>query len=137
MPDKHHANGVRARNIVSKRHVSMPLKGHMGEDLHIDVEMTGGDPLLHKKAAPPGGTMSSFRLIRFLFYGITVCLAFLLILVTLNNTWPLKSAGHTTNSLDHVSVALGVQERTHAVVLDAGSTGSRVLAFTFFKSRSG
>lgn len=39
MPDKHHANGVRARNIVSKRHVSMPLKGHMGEDLHIDVEM--------------------------------------------------------------------------------------------------
>ncbi|XP_045120432.1 ectonucleoside triphosphate diphosphohydrolase 5-like isoform X3 [Portunus trituberculatus] len=99
--------------------------------------ITGGDPLLHKKAAPPGGTMSSFRLIRFLFYGITVCLAFLLILVTLNNTWPLKSAGHTTNSLDHVSVALGVQERTHAVVLDAGSTGSRVLAFTFFKSRSG
>lgn len=57
--------------------------------------------------------------------------------VTLNNTWLLKSARHTVNSLDRVSVALGVQEKVHAVVLDAGSTGSRVLAFTFFKSLSG
>lgn len=80
--------------------------------------------------------MSSFRLMRLLFYAIILCLTGLLVLVTLNNTWPLKSVGHTANSLDRVSVALGVQERVHAVVLDAGSTGSRVLAFTFFKSHS-
>lgn len=57
--------------------------------------------------------------------------------VTLNNTWLLKSARHTVSTLDRVSVALGVQEKVHAVVIDAGSTGSRVLAFTFFKSLSG
>ncbi|KAG0711967.1 Ectonucleoside triphosphate diphosphohydrolase 5 [Chionoecetes opilio] len=97
---------------------------------------TGGDPLLYKKAAPPGGTMTSFRLMRLFFYAIVLCFMLLFILVTLNNAWPLKSAGHTTNALDRVSVALGVQEMTHAIVLDAGSTGSRVLAFTFFKSHS-
>ncbi|XP_050735152.1 ectonucleoside triphosphate diphosphohydrolase 5-like isoform X3 [Eriocheir sinensis] len=97
---------------------------------------TGGDLLHQKKASPSGSTMSSFRLMRFLFYAIVLFLTLILTLVTLNNTWLLKSARHTVNSLDRVSVALGVQERVHAVVLDAGSTGSRVLAFTFFKSLS-
>lgn len=57
--------------------------------------------------------------------------------VMLNNTWPMKSGSHRVNTLDKISAALGVQEKVYAVVIDAGSTGSRVLAFTFFRSLTG
>lgn len=54
----------------------------------------------------------------------------------LNNTgW--KSPHHSTNFLDKMSVPLGLQEHVYTVVIDAGSTGSRVLAFTFHRSLSG
>ncbi|XP_071541728.1 ectonucleoside triphosphate diphosphohydrolase 5-like isoform X6 [Panulirus ornatus] len=99
---------------------------------------SGGDMGVAAKGIASSGTMhTSFRLMRLFFYLVIFTLTSLIVLVTLHNTWPLKSVGHSTNSLDHVSVALGVQERVHAVIIDAGSTGSRVLAFTFFKSLTG
>ncbi|CAL4060582.1 unnamed protein product, partial [Meganyctiphanes norvegica] len=96
---------------------------------------SGGDMGVSTAGVRVNTTMSSpIRLIKLLLYVIVFSLASLVVLVTLNNTWPFGGMSHSTNTLDRVSVALGVQERTHAVVIDAGSTGSRVLAFTFFKS---
>ncbi len=48
-----------------------------------------------------------------------------------------RSAHHSTNLLDKMSLALGLQEDVYTIVIDAGSTGSRVLAFTFHRSLSG
>ena len=47
------------------------------------------------------------------------------------------SPHHSTNFLDKISLSLGLQEPVYTVVIDAGSTGSRVLAFTFHRSLSG
>jgi len=58
-------------------------------------------------------------------------------LVMLNNTMGWVSPHHSTNFLDRVSLSLGLQEPVYTVVIDAGSTGSRVLAFTFHRSLSG
>lgn len=40
-------------------------------------------------------------------------------------------------AVDNVAKTFGYNEPVHAVVIDAGSTGSRVLAFTFHKSYLG
>lgn len=55
--------------------------------------------------------------------------------VSVHNVW--RGGGHGAVWLDRVSVTLGVQEAVHAVIIDAGSTGSRILAFTFFRSLAG
>lgn len=54
-----------------------------------------------------------------------------------NNTTGWISPHHSTNLLDKLSLSLGLQEHVYTVVIDAGSTGSRVLAFTFHRSLSG
>lgn len=41
---------------------------------------------------------------------------------------------HATNFLDKVAFILGLQKHSYAVIVDAGSTASRVLAFTFHES---
>lgn len=43
--------------------------------------------------------------------------------------------GH--RAIDHVAKNFGYHKPVHAVVIDAGSTGSRVLAFTFHESYFG
>ena len=71
---------------------------------------------------------------------LTDCPLFLLIIscsVMFNNTMGWISPHHSTNFLDKLSLSLGLQEPVYTVVIDAGSTGSRVLAFTFHRSLSG
>lgn len=43
--------------------------------------------------------------------------------------------GH--KAVDHLAKSLGYHEPVYAVVIDAGSTGSRVLAFSFHKAYLG
>ncbi|KAK2707777.1 ectonucleoside triphosphate diphosphohydrolase 6-like isoform X2 [Artemia franciscana] len=54
------------------------------------------------------------------------------LLVIYHNVFPSRS--HGTNFLDDISARLGFQEHKYIVVVDAGSTGSRCLAFKFHKS---
>ncbi|KAF0288136.1 Ectonucleoside triphosphate diphosphohydrolase 5 [Amphibalanus amphitrite] len=63
----------------------------------------------------------------------TVGLFFVVISLSYNNTLPWRMS-HATNVLDRLAVRLGLQEQVYAVVIDAGSTGTRVLAFAFHHS---
>lgn len=55
-----------------------------------------------------------------------------LVLYTDQLPWHL---GHV--AVDNVAKTFGYHQPVHAVVIDAGSTGSRVLAFTFHKTYLG
>ncbi|XP_046664225.1 ectonucleoside triphosphate diphosphohydrolase 5 isoform X3 [Homalodisca vitripennis] len=46
----------------------------------------------------------------------------------------LLSTTHTTGTLDSIALTLGLHKSIYAVVIDAGSTGSRVLALSFHQS---
>lgn len=78
----------------------------------------------------------AYSAIRMAFSGAVILLGVLVILVFFNNNMGWRSAHHSTNLLDKMSLALGLQEDVYTIVIDAGSTGSRVLAFTFHRSLS-
>lgn len=44
------------------------------------------------------------------------------------------SSSHKTGSLDSIALAVGLHKRIYTVVIDAGSTGSRVLASCLHES---
>jgi len=104
------------------------------------MELRNRKPTPEKKVEEMGSERFSkvsraFSVIRIVFYTTVILVSVLLASVMLNNTgW--KSPHHSTNFLDKMSVPLGLQEHVYTVVIDAGSTGSRVLAFTFHRSLS-
>jgi len=81
-----------------------------------------------------GSRRSPYRRLLTALYAASALAALTLCAVVVHNVSPLGAGGHKVGVLDRLSVPLGLQERVHAVVLDAGSTGSRVLAFTFLRS---
>jgi len=84
-------------------------------------------------------TATAFRAyaaIRLAFATAVILLCVLTVLVLFNNNMGWRSSHHSTNFLDKLSLAMGLQEHVYTIVVDAGSTGSRVLAFTFHRSLS-
>lgn len=77
-----------------------------------------------------------FFVVRMLFITTVISLSALIAIVMFNNTMGWITPHHSTNFLDKLSLSLGLQEHVYTVVIDAGSTGSRVLAFTFHRSLS-
>ncbi|XP_059480536.1 ectonucleoside triphosphate diphosphohydrolase 5-like isoform X2 [Neocloeon triangulifer] len=69
----------------------------------------------------------------FAFLCLSVCF-FVVIIGAYFQALPWNLYAHGTNALDNFAFSLGLQTHVYAVVIDAGSTGSRVLAFTFHKS---
>lgn len=57
---------------------------------------------------------------------------FFLVLYLDNIPWYLAN-----RTVDKVAKSLGYHKPVHAIVIDAGSTGSRVLAFTFHEAYLG
>ncbi|XP_071441878.1 ectonucleoside triphosphate diphosphohydrolase 5-like isoform X2 [Hetaerina americana] len=67
--------------------------------------------------------------------GVVTC--FIIFVGSYYQVLPWNVYTHGTSALDNLALTLGIQKHTHAVVIDAGSTGSRVLAFTFHQSYDG
>lgn len=70
---------------------------------------------------------------RFFIFVVLISLS-TLIIGSYTDTLPWSISRHATNALDNIAYSLGLQKHVYAVVIDAGSTGSRVLAFTFHES---
>ncbi|XP_046382642.1 ectonucleoside triphosphate diphosphohydrolase 5-like isoform X2 [Ischnura elegans] len=68
---------------------------------------------------------------------IGVVAFFIIVVGSYYQALPWNVYSHGTSALDNLALSLGIQKHTHAVVIDAGSTGSRVLAFTFHQSYDG
>ncbi|XP_067011798.2 ectonucleoside triphosphate diphosphohydrolase 5 isoform X2 [Anabrus simplex] len=70
-----------------------------------------------------------------IFFIFTGCvLISTLIIGSYLDVLPWKLYTHTTNALDNIANVFGLQKHVYAVVIDAGSTGSRVLAFSFHET---
>lgn len=46
-------------------------------------------------------------------------------------------SSYKVNIIDDIGYSIGLHENVYAVIIDAGSTGSRVLALSFYKSGFG
>nr|CAD7424223.1 unnamed protein product [Timema monikensis] len=51
-----------------------------------------------------------------------------------NDALPWNVNVHAVNTLDKLAFLLGLQKQVYGIIIDAGSTGSRVLAFTFHET---
>lgn len=71
------------------------------------------------------------------FLVLTALICFFIVIGSYYQVLPWNVYSHGTSALDNLALTLGIQKHTHAVVIDAGSTGSRVLAFTFHQSYDG
>lgn len=98
-------------------------------------------PTSEKNAADPGrrrtksSQTSAFSNNKLRFYFLTALVFTTCLLGFYLNIFPLKkNYAHNTNILDNVLVSLGLEKFVHSVVIDAGSTGSRVLAYTFIET---
>ena len=81
--------------------------------------------------------MSLISFFKYIFPFSSTLITLYLLTVTIQNLYPSDTKSQAAGWLDRISVTLGVQERVYSVVIDAGSTGSRVMAFTFFRSLTG
>ncbi|KAF4525597.1 hypothetical protein B566_EDAN015535 [Ephemera danica] len=88
-------------------------------------------PLPHRRSQNKSRTK---KMNHFLFLLGGVTFVFIFIVGTYYQVLPWNMYAHGTNTLDNLALKLGLQKHVYAVVIDAGSTGSRVLAFTFHKS---
>lgn len=66
------------------------------------------------------------------------CLVYTTILLVISSVFGylliLLSTSHKTGTIDSILLSLGLHKNVYAVVIDAGSTGSRVLALSFHQS---
>jgi len=92
-----------------------------------------GGPMIATKMTGTSHRSSVATLIRNTGIATLAVGAFIVVSFSYNNSLP-WGMSHATNALDQLAARLGVQEEVHAVVVDAGSTGTRVLAFAFHKS---
>ncbi|CAG0896263.1 unnamed protein product [Darwinula stevensoni] len=119
--------------VILTMKVRRMLRGHLDNAI-VKASNTGERAKLKKQ----GSSRSTFS-VRFVTLRAALCIAgtasfYVLFMVLLHTLGPESTRKHAADTLDSLSYKLSLQKRFHAVIMDAGSTGSRVLAFTFHRS---
>nr|CAD7590673.1 unnamed protein product [Timema genevievae] len=68
------------------------------------------------------------------FLILVVFVSVTLIIGSYNDALPWNVNLHAVSTLDKLAFLLGLQKQVYGIIIDAGSTGSRVLAFTFHET---